>query len=487
MAHGADRWHPGPMTASTPDPARGSRSSAFAGSVPTPRDHAPAGGPPARRPAPGEQRALSLAPVPGPALSPSRSRPPPMSRGPIRRHHHIAAHSPYRAQPKRKRGEGQWKLGYREPLNPNERTKKDDDGLNVRARIENVYAKRGFDSIDPADLRGRMRWWGLYTQRRPGIDGGRTAALEPEELDDRYFMLRVRIDGGALTTEQLRLVGEISRDHARDTADVTDRQNIQYHWIEIEDMPAIWQKLESQRPAHHRGLRGHPAGDPRLAGGRHRRRREDRPAAGHRRDPRPLHRQQGVLQPAAQVQDRDLLAAGRGARGERRVVHRRRAPRARPRLRRLGRRRAVHQPEDRAAARRLGAAGRGARRLGRHHRDLPRLRLPAAAAPGPDQVPGRRLGRRGVPPGAGGGVPAPPAGRRPGPGDPGRADRPRRRAQAARRAQLRRRRAGVRAGVRVHADRAGRRRGAGRLGPGAAHPAAEDRRAGRGRRRRSSR
>ncbi|WP_214401545.1 nitrite/sulfite reductase [Pseudonocardia lacus] len=145
---------------------------------------------------------------------------------------------------KRKRGEGQWKLGHREPLNPNERTKKDDDGLNVRARIENIYAKRGFDSIDPADLRGRMRWWGLYTQRKPGIDGGRTAALEPEELDDRYFMLRVRIDGGALTTEQLRAVGEISRDHARDTADVTDRQNIQYHWIEIESMPAIWAKLE---------------------------------------------------------------------------------------------------------------------------------------------------------------------------------------------------------------------------------------------------
>ncbi|MHA6781269.1 nitrite/sulfite reductase [Pseudonocardia saturnea] len=145
---------------------------------------------------------------------------------------------------KRKRGEGQWKLGHREPLNPNERTKKDDDGLNVRARIENIYAKGGFDSIDPADLRGRMRWWGLYTQRRPGIDGGRTAALEPEELDDRYFMLRVRLDGGAMTTEQLRAVGEISRDHARDTADVTDRQNIQYHWIDVVDMPAIWAKLE---------------------------------------------------------------------------------------------------------------------------------------------------------------------------------------------------------------------------------------------------
>jgi sulfite reductase (ferredoxin) len=145
---------------------------------------------------------------------------------------------------KRTRGEGQWKLGHREPLNPNERTKRDDDGLNVRARIEDVYSKRGFDSIDPADLRGRMRWWGLYTQRRPGIDGGRTAVLEPEELDDRYFMLRVRLDGGALTTAQLRALGEISQTHARDTADVTDRQNIQYHWIEIESMPAIWQRLE---------------------------------------------------------------------------------------------------------------------------------------------------------------------------------------------------------------------------------------------------
>ena len=80
-----------------------------------------------------------------------------------------------------------------------------------------------------------MRWWGLYTQRKPGIDGGRTAVLEPEELDDRYFMLRVRLDGGALTTEQLRAIGEICQTYARDTADVTDRQNIQYHWIEIED------------------------------------------------------------------------------------------------------------------------------------------------------------------------------------------------------------------------------------------------------------
>ncbi len=136
-------------------------------------------------------------------------------------------------------------MGHLEPLNPNERTKKDDDGLNVRRRIETIYALRGFDSIDPADLRGRMRWWGLYTQRRPGIDGGRTGSLEPEELDDSYFMMRVRVDGGALSTEQLRVLAEVSQSYARDTADITDRENIQYHWIRIEDVPAIWEQLEA--------------------------------------------------------------------------------------------------------------------------------------------------------------------------------------------------------------------------------------------------
>ena len=144
-----------------------------------------------------------------------------------------------------KRSEGQWALGYREPLNANEQMKKDDDGLNVRARIESVYAAGGFESIDPADLRGRMRWWGLYTQRRPGIDGGKTGVLEPHELDDEYFMLRVRIEGGQLTTEQLRVVGEISTTYARGSADITDRQNVQLHWVRIEDVPAIWERLEA--------------------------------------------------------------------------------------------------------------------------------------------------------------------------------------------------------------------------------------------------
>ena len=148
-------------------------------------------------------------------------------------------------RPKRNQATGAWADGDRTPLNPNEVFKQADDGLNVRARIEEVYSKEGFGSIAPEDLRGRMRWWGLYTQRKPGIDGGKTATLPPEALDDEFFMMRVRSDGGALSNEQLRVIAGISTEFARDTADISDRQNIQLHWIRVEDVPEIWHRLEA--------------------------------------------------------------------------------------------------------------------------------------------------------------------------------------------------------------------------------------------------
>lgn len=143
------------------------------------------------------------------------------------------------------RPHGQWKVDGTAPLNGNEEWKQVDNGLSVRDRIERIYSKGGFASIDPTDLHGRFRVWGLYTQRKPGIDGGRTATLEPHELEDEFFMLRVRIDGGQLTTEQLRVIADISIDFGRDTADLTDRQNIQLHWIRVEDVPEIWRRLEA--------------------------------------------------------------------------------------------------------------------------------------------------------------------------------------------------------------------------------------------------
>ncbi|MFD4368189.1 nitrite/sulfite reductase [Rhodococcus sp. NPDC058521] len=149
------------------------------------------------------------------------------------------------AKPVKRRAEGQWALGYREPLNPNEQSKKDDNPLNVRRRILDIYSKSGFDSIDKGDLRGRFRWMGLYTQREQGYDGTWTGDDNADLLEASYFMMRIRTDGGELNTEQVRTIAGISKEFARDTADISDRQNIQLHWVEIESIPEIWRRLEA--------------------------------------------------------------------------------------------------------------------------------------------------------------------------------------------------------------------------------------------------
>lgn len=148
------------------------------------------------------------------------------------------------ARPAKARNEGQWALGHREPLNDNEELKKAGNPLDVRERIENIYAKQGFDSIDKTDLRGRFRWWGLYTQREQGYDGTWTGDDNIDKLEAKYFMMRVRCDGGALSAAALRTLGQISTEFARDTADISDRQNVQYHWIEVENVPEIWRRLD---------------------------------------------------------------------------------------------------------------------------------------------------------------------------------------------------------------------------------------------------
>ncbi|CKS88882.1 ferredoxin-dependent nitrite reductase [Mycobacterium tuberculosis] len=148
------------------------------------------------------------------------------------------------ARPAKARNEGQWALGHREPLNANEELKKAGNPLDVRERIENIYAKQGFDSIDKTDLRGRFRWWGLYTQREQGYDGTWTGDDNIDKLEAKYFMMRVRCDGGALSAAALRTLGQISTEFARDPADISDRQNVQYHWIEVENVPEIWRRLD---------------------------------------------------------------------------------------------------------------------------------------------------------------------------------------------------------------------------------------------------
>ena len=148
-------------------------------------------------------------------------------------------------RPRASKPQGQWILGDRTPLNGTEQVKRDGDGMDVRERIERVYAIEGWDSIAPDDLNERFKWWGLYTQRRQDTTAEQTSTEATPDLADRYFMLRIRSDGGQLTGPQARAIGSVSTDFGRDVADVTDRQNIQLHWIRIEDMPEIWRHLEA--------------------------------------------------------------------------------------------------------------------------------------------------------------------------------------------------------------------------------------------------
>ena len=143
-----------------------------------------------------------------------------------------------------KKPEGQWRIDGTDPLNHDEEVKQREPVMEVKQRVIDTYAKGGFDSIDREDLYPRFKWLGLYTQRKQNL-GGEHTGEDNSVLEDKYFMMRIRFDGGICSTEQARVVGEISRDYARSTVDLTDRQNIQLHWVRIEDVPTIWEKLEA--------------------------------------------------------------------------------------------------------------------------------------------------------------------------------------------------------------------------------------------------
>ena len=147
-------------------------------------------------------------------------------------------------KPRAKKSQGQWLVDGTDPLNHDEEIKQESPVLDVKQRVIDTYSKGGFDSIDREDLYPRFKWLGLYTQRKQNL-GGEFTGEDNKVLEDKYFMMRVRFDGGICSTEQARAVGELSRDYARSTVDLTDRQNIQFHWVRIEDVPTIWEKLEA--------------------------------------------------------------------------------------------------------------------------------------------------------------------------------------------------------------------------------------------------
>ena len=57
------------------------------------------------------------------------------------------------------------------------------------------------------------------------------------------YMLRVNVPYGSLSSRQLRKFAHIARTYDRDFGHFTTRQNIQYNWIKLEDVPDILEEL----------------------------------------------------------------------------------------------------------------------------------------------------------------------------------------------------------------------------------------------------
>ncbi|MDD1368194.1 nitrite/sulfite reductase, partial [Bacillus sp. MHSD17] len=100
------------------------------------------------------------------------------------------------------------------------------DGLEIFNDIP-YYAENGFESI-PKEEWDSFKWAGLYLQR-------------PKEAG--YFMMRVNIPSGIITNAQAEVLASIAEDYGRDVIDITTRQAIQFHWLEIHQIPDIFKRL----------------------------------------------------------------------------------------------------------------------------------------------------------------------------------------------------------------------------------------------------
>jgi len=105
-----------------------------------------------------------------------------------------------------------------------------------------AFAKQGHASIPPEWLGTYFRSWGIYTQGDgAGVVGGKNG----EGKATPFFMVRIRIPNGLLSSHQARTIADLAERHARGVADITVRQNFQLHWVTIESLPEVLETLWS--------------------------------------------------------------------------------------------------------------------------------------------------------------------------------------------------------------------------------------------------
>ena len=104
-----------------------------------------------------------------------------------------------------------------------------------------AFARTGRSSVVPEWAGAYFKWWGIYTQ---GDGVGVTGGKGGEGLASDFFMMRIGIPNGIVTSHQLRTIGGLARRYGRNLADITVRQNIQLHWLTIESLPEVVDTLD---------------------------------------------------------------------------------------------------------------------------------------------------------------------------------------------------------------------------------------------------
>jgi ferredoxin-nitrite reductase len=118
-----------------------------------------------------------------------------------------------------------WELVYKR--NSVERIKRDKSPLGILDELPALIAA-GYERVAEEDM-VRLKWWGLYHDK-PKVG---------------TFMLRIKLPGGRVSPSGLRAIGELSNDFGRGEGELTTRQNVQLHWLELGSLPAVFDRLHA--------------------------------------------------------------------------------------------------------------------------------------------------------------------------------------------------------------------------------------------------
>ena len=110
--------------------------------------------------------------------------------------------------------------------NPVERLKRERSPLGIRDELPALIAA-GYENVAEEDV-VRLQWWGLYHDK-PKIG---------------TFMLRIKVPAGQLSPTALRAIGEVSSLYGKGDGELSTRQNIQLHWLELAKLPDVFAHLE---------------------------------------------------------------------------------------------------------------------------------------------------------------------------------------------------------------------------------------------------